>query len=64
MNSVDGFFRMLSDRKLRCGVYESVEQLEKSMLEFIELHDVKGANASAGQQTRNASSSYDKEGAI
>ena len=45
MNAVEGFFGKLASRRLRRGAYDSVEELEKSITEFIELHNGKEAKA-------------------
>ena len=45
MNAVEGFFGKLASRRLRRGAHDSVEQLEKSIMEFIELHNGKEAKA-------------------
>ena len=43
MNAVDGFFGKLACRRSRRGVYESIEDLERSVRNFIELHNEKEA---------------------
>ena len=43
LNAVEGFFGKLARRRLRHGVHDSVEQLEKAILDFIELHNGKEA---------------------
>ena len=45
MNAVEGFFGKLASRRLRRGAHDSVEELEKSIMEFIELHNGKEAKA-------------------
>ena len=40
-NAVEGFFWMLARRRLRRGVRDSVEQVETSILDFIELYNGK-----------------------
>ena len=45
MNAVEGFFKKLTHRRLRRGVQNSVEQLEKLILDIIELHNRKEAKA-------------------
>ena len=39
LNAVEGFFAKLARRRLRRGVHDSIEQLEKAILDFIELHN-------------------------
>ena len=43
LNAVEGFFGKLACRRLRRGVYDSIEQLEKAILDFIDLHNGKEA---------------------
>ena len=43
MNAVEGFFGKLAGRRLRRGVHDSVEDLERSILDFIDLHNEKEA---------------------
>ena len=45
MNAVEGFFGKLASRRLRRGAHDSVEELEKSITDFIELHNGKEAKA-------------------
>ena len=39
MNAVEGFFGKLARRRIRRGVYDSIEDLERSILDFIDLHN-------------------------
>ena len=39
MNAVEGFFGKLARRRLQRGVYDSIEDLESSILDFIDLHN-------------------------
>ena len=39
LNAVEGFFAKLACRRLRRGVHDSIEQLEKAILDFIDLHN-------------------------
>ena len=43
LNAVEGFFGKLARRRLRRGVHDSIEQLEKAILDFIDLHNGKEA---------------------
>ena len=43
MNAVEGFFGKLARRRLQRGVHDSVEDLERSILDFIDLHNEKEA---------------------
>ena len=43
MNAVEDFFGKLARRRLRCGAYDSIKDLKKSILDFIELHNEKEA---------------------
>ena len=43
LNAVEGFFAKLARRRLRRGVHDSIEQLEKAILDFIDLHNGKEA---------------------
>ena len=43
LNAVDGFFVKLARRRLRRGIHNSIEQLEKAILDFTELHNGKEA---------------------
>lgn len=45
MKAIESFFGKLARRRLRRGVYKSVEQLEKAIMEFIELHNGREAKA-------------------
>ncbi len=45
MNAVEGFFGKLASRRPRRGAHDSVEELEKSITDFIELHNGKEATA-------------------
>ena len=45
MDAVDSFFRKLARRQLRRGVRQSVGQLERSISQFIELHEGKETEA-------------------
>ena len=43
MSAVEGFFGRLARSRLRRGVYDSIEDLKRSILDFIELHNEKEA---------------------
>ena len=43
MNAVEGFFGKLAKRRLQRGVHDSIEYLERSILDFIALHNEKEA---------------------
>ena len=43
MNAVEGFFGKLANRRLRRGVYDSLEDLMAAIKEFIALHNEKEA---------------------
>ena len=43
MNAVEGFFGKLARRRLRRGVYDSIEDLERSIQDFIDLQNEKEA---------------------
>ena len=43
MNAVEGFFGKLANRRLRRGVYDSLEDLKAAILDFIKLHNGKEA---------------------
>ena len=43
MNAVEGFFGKLASRRLRRGVYDSLEDLEAAIEKFIALHNGKEA---------------------
>ena len=43
MNAVEDFFGKLARRRLRCGAYDSIKDLKRSILDFIELYNEKEA---------------------
>ena len=42
-DAVEGFFGKLANRRLRRGVYDSLEDLKAAILDFIKLHNEKEA---------------------
>ena len=61
---VEGFFGKPARRRLRRGVHDSIKQLEKAILDFIELHNGKEAKPFrwTSSQERIALSPLAKEG--